>query len=60
MEIVRIFADQLFAFRYRDESDNEYDRLMDLWVDVAYLRSFAIKNKVLNVNEFINDILQDA
>lgn len=60
MKIVRIFADQLFAFHYKNEVDNEYDRLMDLWTDVAYLRTFAKKNNIGNVNEFINDILRDA
>lgn len=60
MKIVRIFADQLFAFHYEYEADNEYDRLMNLWTDVAYLWDFAKKNKVSNVNEFIENILQDA
>ena len=60
MKIVRIFADELFAFHYENETDNEYDRLMDLWTDVAYLRTYAKKNKVMNVYEFIEDILQAA
>lgn len=60
MKIVRIFADQLFAFHYESEADNEYERMMDLWTNVAYLREFARKNKVQNVYEFIDDILHDA
>ncbi len=60
MKIVTIFADQLFAFHYENETDNEYDRLMDLWTDVAYLSAYAKKNKVKNVNEFIEEILQYA
>lgn len=48
MKIVTIFADRLFAFRYNDEANNEYDRLLDLWTDTEYVRSF------LNANE--NDI----
>lgn len=60
MKIVRIFAAQLFAFQHEGETANEFDRLMDLWTDVAYLQNFAKKNKVKNVPEFIKDILQDA
>lgn len=48
------------SFHYENEADNEYDRLMDLWTDVAYLREYAIMNNVSNVNEFIEDILHDA
>lgn len=60
MKIVRIFAAQLFAFHYEIEADNEYDRLMDLWTDVEYLRGFAKKNNIDKVHEFINDILQNV
>ena len=60
MKIVRIFADQLFAFHYNNEADNEYDRLMELWTDVNFLKSYSKKNNIDDVNSFINDILQDA
>lgn len=60
MKIISIFAERLFAFHYDNEVDNEYDRLMDLWTDVAFLKSFAKKNNIGDVAEFINDILQDA
>jgi len=29
MKIIRIFADQLFAFKYKNEADNELRRLKD-------------------------------
>ena len=60
MKIVSIFADQLFAFHYDNEADNEFDRLMDLWTDVAYLHSYAKRNNVADVKGFITDILQSA
>ena len=60
MKIFSIFAEQLFAFRYDDEVDNEYDRLMELWTDVTYLNSYAKKHNIDNVAAFINDILQDT
>lgn len=60
MKIITIFTDHLFAFHYSNEIDNEYDRLMNLWTDVAYLYAYARRNKIKNVNGFIKDILQDA
>lgn len=60
MKIVAIFADQLFAFQYTGELDNEFDRLMELWTDIAFLKAFAKENNIINVENFIKDILQDA
>ena len=60
MKIVRTFADQLFAFHYKNEADNEYDRLMELWTDVTFLTAYAKENNIVNVKKFVNDILQDA
>lgn len=60
MKIVRILADQLFAFQYEGEVDNEYDRLMELWTDISFLRAYAKENNIINVKKFVNTILQDA
>ncbi len=60
MKIVTIFAPSLYAFHYEGNEDNEYDRLMDLWTDVSYLRSYAKQNKVLHIDDFINHILNCA
>ncbi len=60
MKIIHIFADVLFAFHYDNEVSNEYERLMDLWTDVAFLKQFAENNAVSNVSKFIRGILQDA
>jgi hypothetical protein len=43
-----------------DYDVNEFDRLMDLWTDVSYLRGFAKKNKISNFVQFVNDRLHDA
>lgn len=40
MEIVPIFADCLYAFRFDDESSDEFERLFDLWQDTEYLEEF--------------------
>lgn len=45
MEIVCIFAERLFAFRYPEEEDNEYDRLLNLWNDVEYVYNFLKENR---------------
>jgi hypothetical protein len=60
MKIVSIFAEKLFTFQYEGETDNEYDRLMELWTDITFLKAFAKENKIINVKSFINEILQDA
>jgi len=67
MKIVDIFAEEypekLYCFVYKINGvflDNEYDRLMDLWTDVSYLRNYAKQNKVDNINKFVQDRLEDA
>lgn len=60
MKIICIFADQLFAFHYDNNEDNEYDRLMELWTDVGFLNEYAKINNIEDVNEFIIEILHDA
>lgn len=59
MKIVDIFAEQLYSFVYNDDV-NEYDRLMNLWEDVSYLRDYAKDNNIKDVNEFVEDRLRDA
>lgn len=63
MKIVRIFADQLFAFQYDGEVDNEYDRLMELWTDMTFLKKYAQNNGISrkeDIMSFCNNILDDA
>jgi hypothetical protein len=60
MEIVDIFADQLFAFHYKGEVDNEYDRLMEDWTDVVFLRDYAKKNGIAELDQFVKNRLKDA
>lgn len=56
MKIICIFADHLFAFHYDNYGDNEYDRLMELWTEVEYLKNYAKQNNINDINSFINDI----
>jgi hypothetical protein len=60
MEIVSIFAPNLYAFHYKDESDNEFTRLMELWMDVGYLKAFAKVNGITDSNRFVTEILSNA
>lgn len=60
MEIVCIFADQLFACHYEGEEDNEYDRLMELWTDVEFLSNYAKENNIPDVRKFVMNVLQGA
>jgi len=65
MKIVSIFADRLFAFHYEGEVDNEYDRLLELWTDTEYVRSFLNKNKrdipqEKTKRKFVEYIYEDA
>lgn len=45
MKIVRVFADQLFAFHYQGEEMNELRRLLTLWNDTTYLYKFVRENE---------------
>lgn len=65
MKIVAIFADQLFSFVYRNKDTdawnlNEYDRLMELWTDVEFLRKYAKINGVKNPSKFSRERLANA
>lgn len=45
MEIIAIFAQNLFAVKYEGEESDELARLMDLWTDIEYLELFFEENK---------------
>lgn len=65
MKIVSIFVYRLFAFQYDGEGLNEYDRLMDLWGDVAYIYEFLQQNirdipKGSSLESMVMTIMEDA
>lgn len=45
MEIVRIFDNHLFSFKFENENLNEYERLFDNWNDIEFLENFFDENK---------------
>lgn len=65
MKIVNIFAHRLFAFHYKGETDNEYDRLMNLWNNTQHLYDFLKSNRHdiprgKSINQVALDIIDDA
>lgn len=60
MKIVSIFAERLFSFHYENENLNEFERLLDIWTNVAYLKEYAEKNNVEDIEQFIDDRLKEA
>lgn len=70
MNISRIFAENLFAFHYKDEEDNELYRLLDLWNDPEYLQNYFIENEKFIINnpklnissetQFIDTVIDNA
>lgn len=44
MKIDCIFESRLYAFRYKESTENEYRRLINLWNDASYLFDFYAKN----------------
>jgi hypothetical protein len=60
MRIVSIFAENLYAFQYDGEAEDEYTRLRRLWIDVDYLRQYATQNNIVDRRGFINDIRTSA
>ena len=52
MEIVRIFGEKLFAFKYNSESEDEFRRIFNLWADPEYLEAFFENNKSDLINGY--------
>lgn len=60
MKIDTIFVGHLYAFHHEMEADNEFDRVMNLWTNVRYLKLFAQENNVADISAFVEDRLEDA
>lgn len=60
MRIVSIFADTLYAFHHSGEAHNEFDRVIELWTDVDYLKNYAKANNIINIQEFVESRLEEV
>lgn len=45
MEIIHIFANKLYAVRRDGEDTDEWNKLVEVWMDVAWLEDFFEQNK---------------
>lgn len=60
MKIVCIFDDRLFAFHYEGEEYNEYERLLNDWGDISYLRSFVKEHlPAIDYNAYIAKLVDE-
>jgi len=60
MKIVIIFADTLYAFHHQNEAQNEFDKVIELWTDVEYLKNYAQTNHVTNIKKFVESRLDEV
>lgn len=59
MELMSIFVNEetkegLYAIRYENEEENEYYRLLGLWLDFENVRTYLKRNKEYLENDFFN------
>lgn len=57
MEIISIYPDSLFAVKFDDKDQNEYDAAFSLWQDLDYLVNFFDENKTIIESAFWKDFL---
>ncbi|MCT3917905.1 hypothetical protein HZQ04_17760 [Elizabethkingia anophelis] len=71
MEIINIFAGELFAFRFAENSLDEYRSAIDQWNDISYLKKYYednnttyIKNNpffpISGLEDFVDFISENA
>jgi hypothetical protein len=64
MVIIDIFAEKLYAVKYADDTSDAYNKCIESWTDVEYVREFVKKHqsdiKGKDVNEIVNNIIEDA
>lgn len=64
MKIIDIFAKKLYAITYNNDDLDIYNKCIDLWTDVEYVRNFVIEHqkdiKEKDINDVVKDIISDA
>ena len=64
MIIIDIFAKKLYAIRYNNDELDVYNKLIENWTDVQFVREFVKKHQKdiaeKNLNKVIKDIISDA
>ena len=64
MKIVRIFAQQLFAFHYSNEEDNSLKKVLLQWSDPEYIYQFLKENEAdikpgKTISKLVNEIMEE-
>lgn len=64
MKIVCIFADQLFAFHYKNEKENSLKKILALWNNPDYIYEFLKENAAdikpgKNIAQLTDEIIED-
>jgi hypothetical protein len=64
MDIINIFAPQLYAIRYKNEALDAYNKCIDNWTDVEYVRRFVKDHQAdiegRDLNQVVEEIIEDA
>ena len=65
MKIVRIFANHLFSFHFKDETENSLKRVLRQWEDAEYIYKFLKENAAdikpgKSIAELTNEIMEDS
>lgn len=60
MKIVRIFENTLFPLHYGGGNTNEFEKLMNEWTDINYLKDYANQNQIKNFEAFAENIIRDV
>jgi|AntRauTorckE5430_2_1112549.scaffolds.fasta_scaffold00136_18 hypothetical protein len=64
MEIVDIFAEKLYAVKHAYDTIDVYNKCIESWTDVEYVREFVKKHqsdiKGKDINKVVENIIEDA
>lgn len=60
MKIVRIFENTLFSLHYGGENTNEFEKIMNEWTDINYLKDYADQNQIKKFEAFAENIIRDV
>lgn len=60
MKIVRIFENTLFSLHYEGEKTNEFEKIMNEWTDINFLKDYADQNQIKKFEVFAENIIRDV
>lgn len=64
MVIINIFAEKLYAIKYKEDTNDAYNECIEKWTNVDYVRGFVKDNLSdiggRDINEVVEEIIEDA